>query len=1139
MLPTKISSAVAVIEVDGLPQHNTEKHRYSVKLALNGLKRETKGSQRGNSPHWNEAFDFSIPTDMSSILSFSVFVRHTIMKATFLGRIHESVASLLAKRGQEVSQVLSGLDGQPSNTPCSLKFRLEVKEQSDKDTVADLISGPSEDLKRLHRILPSKSAEKGVEIASEAVDLAQSTTDYWEPLLKSVKLFTEIADRIAEVHPYAKMAWDVLSFAHKMVIAQVARDQSMDELLQSMTDAYKFVHNDDTLRDIEPLTDDVNNKNLPKAKRIAQGVFSNVDEDIKQYITSFEELYRVFNRQATVQTTITVRRVLGTVQDIAVAVDLIDMTYANARFQIERVCLPHTRQGLLDEIFSWANNATNEEHPRIFLLTGVAGSGKSSISHTVARQFNELKRLGSSFFFNRERDETRRPDNVFSTIARDLADLDIHIKDQLWKAIGNNRSLRLTRSVREQFENFVLKPTSDLKTRQTNGPIVIVMDALDECGDPQWRETLLEIIADKIPELPSNFRFLITSRPEDDIMSALADKPFVMHRKMSDIGRQSTDADISVFVHHQLSRVFSDPVWPPSRWQAPLVQHAEGLFIWASTACLFVKGTGKAGGVDPTERLEIVISDHPKSEKMPHMLKLYLTILQNIFDENDSLIMNRFRIVLGRILVAMTPLSIDSLNDLHDTDDPKQSFDVNLVTRHMGALLDGVKTPNIPLRMLHTSFRDFLTDQGLSGIFYVDISSQSGALIAPCLKIMSESLIGSLRSMENAMARRNDNMHCFSADEAMSPTLQYACRFWIRHLLDIQSPSDQLLTTVQTFFTRYSLHCVEALSRLGKLQSDRRLIDDCWEWLQRFRSWDAAAKAAFHMTITAIPAFWLPESPTDSDQGDNTQRTRILANLKGDINHVSYMACSPYTSTIVTGTDDGMVQMWELETGAPIGKATKAHIGPVLSVAFSPNMRHAATGSSDGTLQIWDVGSGHYLSDGLQGHTGAINSIAFSPNGKRVLSASTDSTIRFWDSESGSSIGGPLEGHTGIVTSVVFSPDGCLAASASEDRTIRVWDPEAGVIVSGPVVGHSGAVNSIIFSPDGHLLMSSSDDKTVRMWDSRTGFIVAVFEEHSKEVVSTVFSADGRLAASKARDGTVLVFDVRTLQIVGEPVKIL
>ena len=245
------------------------------------------------------------------------------------------------------------------------------------------------------------------------------------------------------------------------------------------------------------------------------------------------------------------------------------MPYAEgARFDPDKGCLPGTRTGIVDEICHWVQSS-GDNVARMFLLSGVAGSGKSSIAHTVALLFDKLGRLGSSFCFDRFHLADRRPDNVFSTIARDLADLDLGRKHALWQLIRDNQALRRTRAPREQFEKFILEPAADLVSV---GPVVIVIDALDECGDPASRKVLLSILAEGVAHLPSNFRVLVTTRAEQDIEDALTKKPLVMCKRMEAIDMRSSQHDISLYVREQLANVPQLVCeWPNHGWCKLLV----------------------------------------------------------------------------------------------------------------------------------------------------------------------------------------------------------------------------------------------------------------------------------------------------------------------------------------------------------------------------------------------------------------------------------------------------------------------------------------------------------------------------------------------------------------------------------------
>jgi WD40 repeat protein len=78
------------------------------------------------------------------------------------------------------------------------------------------------------------------------------------------------------------------------------------------------------------------------------------------------------------------------------------------------------------------------------------------------------------------------------------------------------------------------------------------------------------------------------------------------------------------------------------------------------------------------------------------------------------------------------------------------------------------------------------------------------------------------------------------------------------------------------------------------------------------------------------------------------------------------------------------------------------HSDPVKSVVFSPDSQTLASGSEDGSVKIWDVNSGKELltlsEKNYQGVVKKITSVAFSPNGQILASSSIDGTITIWKS---------------------------------------------------------------------------------------------------------------------------------------------
>ena len=121
-------------------------------------------------------------------------------------------------------------------------------------------------------------------------------------------------------------------------------------------------------------------------------------------------------------------------------------------------CLPDTRVELLDQVTQWIDNPSSKT---VFWLNGMAGTGKSTISRTVARIRDESGGIVTSFFF--KRGETDRMDlkKFMPTLARQLAlkipGLIGHIKS----AMDNNPNL-FDKPVREQLDSLILSPLEKL-----------------------------------------------------------------------------------------------------------------------------------------------------------------------------------------------------------------------------------------------------------------------------------------------------------------------------------------------------------------------------------------------------------------------------------------------------------------------------------------------------------------------------------------------------------------------------------------------------------------------------------------------------------------------------------------------------
>ncbi len=260
--------------------------------------------------------------------------------------------------------------------------------------------------------------------------------------------------------------------------------------------------------------------------------------------------------------------------------------------------------------------------------------------------------------------------------------------------------------------------------------------------------------------------------------------------------------------------------------------------------------------------------------------------------------------------------------------------------------------------------------------------------------------------------------------------------------------------------------------------------------------------------------------------------------LRGHEEGVFAVAFSPNGTRIVTGSGDKTIRLWDAQTGKPIGQPLRGHENAVRSVAFSPDGKRIVSGSEDKTIRLWDAQTGQVIKQPLRGHEASVWSVMFSPNGRHIVSGSGDKTVRLWDAQTGKPIGKPLRGHEEDVSAVAFSPDGRRIVSGSGDKTLRLWDAQTGEPIGQPLQGNGAPVNSVAFSPDSTHIVSGSSDKTIRLWVAQMGLAIRQpLRGHGASVSSVAFSPDGRRIVSGSWDKTLRLWNVQTGEPIGQPLQ--
>ncbi|KAJ5825710.1 hypothetical protein N7474_002848 [Penicillium riverlandense] len=852
--------------------------------------------------------------------------------------------------------------------------------------------------------------------------------------------------------------------------------------------------------------------------------------------------------------------------------------------QHEDKCLSGTRTELLLQITDWAKS-TAPKDKCIFWLKGMAGTGKSTISRTVAESFRKDNSLGASFFFKRGEGDRGNTAKLFPTLVRQLVIRLPHLVPSVQKAIQIDPSIA-TKSLREQFGKLLLEPFRSLGPSDTQN-IVIVIDALDECEHDDDIRVILQLLPHLQEANGIRLRIFLTTRLDPLTNCIFSKMPSHSYQDLAlhEIPEEVTKDDIALFLNSRLLQIRVErslPIdWPGDTNIQTLIAMSVPLFIFAATICRMFQDRQ----LDPVDTLKEILEHRSEGSQLNGTyLPVLNRVLKNQSEKRKQQIIQEFQEIVGTIVMLETPLSIISLAKLIGVSE--RAIDLRLDSFHSVISIPQDRT--MPVRLFHLSFRDFLLDPETRKHtpLWVNEKAVHQNLATRCLSVC-QNLRRNICELPSDATLHAD-IEPQRIHDHIPPELQYACRFWAYHLAKSEDPA---LVNIFSFLENNFLHWLEAMGILGLGAEVVQIINLLQSTIQGEKEHNVSEflrdanqfvlKNNHILNIAPLQVYWsgllfaprkstirhtfrkeIPASVSIFPDVDETWRVGVQT-LEGHSDAVACVAFSPDNKLLASASSEKTIRLWNATTGALLN-ILEGHQDHVRVLAFSTTGRVLASGAHDNTARLWDPTSGKVLH--ILEHSKWVSYVAFSPDDHLLASASIDGKIRLWESVTGKLIE-TIKTNSDRIDAITFSPD-CKILS-SHWLTLKVWDPatcalEATINNGSSVIPFMSVspdgrrlafclsnntigiwdsmtrapiqtieanpedISCLAFSPDSQLLAFASSSSKVQLWDLTTDTLRQTFDGHPLGITSVAFSLDGRMLASSSADGTVRLWDLAT-----------
>ncbi|XP_046857162.1 uncharacterized protein LOC124450549 isoform X2 [Xenia sp. Carnegie-2017] len=297
--------------------------------------------------------------------------------------------------------------------------------------------------------------------------------------------------------------------------------------------------------------------------------------------------------------------------------------------------------------------------------------------------------------------------------------------------------------------------------------ILVVLDALDECGYPE-RDDLANLLANHLHKLPRCFRFVITTRPNEVALNEF--------EKLNPLFINCSDdrnlEDIKLLIEKRIGATGS-----LSYVKNILAEKADGLMLLASLLSSEVKNQDLLKGSIPKDLNEYY--------------KLCLTRLSKELDSFD-ISNEKFQSILNTLAVAKEPLPWEMIDDV-------LCLNSNYISLQVREIISCLFVTNGEgcVSFFHKSLNDWLLDDR-KHIYSVKTLCGHRLVLEFCLKLL-----------DNLKA---EGVNC---DVIKHASVRYSVKYWLLHLLDI-SDVDYIVKNVGKYLVDLEVLVASVLVDRGR-----------------------------------------------------------------------------------------------------------------------------------------------------------------------------------------------------------------------------------------------------------------------------------------------------------------------------------